>query len=126
MLGVVLWHDQKSDRALIWCEDQGDLAYFNGNDSSLAPEEATLGTGDLVRFDVKERANGRYVSNPTPVARSAFSSLSDMLRQALNLPENRGVTPVEGASRALAGGSGTRMAEIVPFPVPSLAMAASK
>lgn len=126
MLGVVLWHDQKSDRALIWCEDQGDLAYFNGIDSPFTSEEATLGTGDLVRFDVKERANVRYVSNPIPVTRAAFSSLSDMLRHALNLPENKGAGLVDAASRAPAGGSGTRMAEIVPFPVPSLAMAAFK
>ena len=29
MYGVILWSDQKAQRAVIWCEDHGKLAYFN-------------------------------------------------------------------------------------------------
>ena len=29
MLGVVLWSDVSDRKAVIWCEDQGDLAYVN-------------------------------------------------------------------------------------------------
>ena len=30
MLGVVLWSDSSENNAVIWCEDHGDLAYFDG------------------------------------------------------------------------------------------------
>ena len=31
MFGVVLWADPVDRKAVIWCEDHGDLAYFKGS-----------------------------------------------------------------------------------------------
>ncbi len=28
MYGVILWSDQEAQRAVIWCEDHGKLAYL--------------------------------------------------------------------------------------------------
>jgi hypothetical protein len=44
MLGVVLWCDAAARLALIWCEDQGDLAWYEPGGAEAAP----IGTGDLV------------------------------------------------------------------------------
>lgn len=32
MFGVVLWSNGVSGKAVIWCEDQGDLAFMNMRD----------------------------------------------------------------------------------------------
>lgn len=29
MYGVILWSDEITQKAVIWCEDHGRLAYFN-------------------------------------------------------------------------------------------------
>ncbi|MCP4820806.1 MAG: hypothetical protein GY883_16565 [Shimia sp.] len=125
MLGVVLWHDQKSNRALIWCEDQGDLAYFSGAEGTLGREFLTFGKGDLVRFDVKERCNRRYVSNPMPVDRSFYTELPDILRDISFENERRGPSVVGGGASG-ARHSGARGSNVVPFPLVGMAMSASK
>ena len=36
MYGVILWSDQTAQRAVIWCEDHGKLAYFNRQTDAIA------------------------------------------------------------------------------------------
>ncbi len=35
MMGVVLWSDQQVGKAVIWCEDQGKLAYVTGDQAEI-------------------------------------------------------------------------------------------
>ncbi|WP_306155684.1 hypothetical protein [Roseovarius sp. MMSF_3281] len=79
MYGVVLWSDHSRNRAVIWCEDHGDLAYFDGGLPAGGPG---LEPGDLVRFEVSEGKRMRIVSNPRVVASEQYPSLASDLRRA--------------------------------------------
>lgn len=52
MYGVILWSDPCVRKAVIWCEDQGSLAYYEAPDSVLRSDEMFFDTGDYVEFDV--------------------------------------------------------------------------
>lgn len=49
MYGVVLWSDDAENKAVFWCEDHGDLAFFHGTEDTAA---MAFDAGDLVEFDV--------------------------------------------------------------------------
>lgn len=58
MFGVVLWAQPDGSKAVIWCEDQGELAFWN-TDRTLSEQERgksvephALDTGDLIQFDL--------------------------------------------------------------------------
>ena len=76
MLGVVIWSDESSKKAVIWCEDHGDLAFYKEQD---ADEVIMLGAGDLVEFEVTMERQFRYVKNPQLVSDSYSSGLADAL-----------------------------------------------
>ena len=78
MLGVVLWSDTNNNKAVIWCEDHGDLAFFNGGSEQ---PDALLGldAGDLVQFELSEERHQRYAKNPRPVMHGAYAGLPDTL-----------------------------------------------
>ncbi len=84
MFGVVLWSDTIDNKAVIWCEDHGDLAYFSGK-SELASGRggevfATLDAGDLVHFELQEGAKMRHVRNPQLIEQGGHVALGEMLR----------------------------------------------
>jgi len=81
MLGVVLWSDNYDKKAVIWCEDQGDLAYFNGG-AGAPLEDADLDAGDLVSFELQQESHLRYAKNPQRVAQGAYDGLADRLKDA--------------------------------------------
>ncbi|KPA22910.1 hypothetical protein shim_12000 [Shimia sp. SK013] len=124
MLGVVLWHDTNSNRAVIWCEDHGDLAYFDGCEALRDCEIAQIGAGDLVRFDVSEGRNRRFARNPTPVGQGNFSDLPQVLREAETPPKKH--TPRRNRARsALALQSKPRDSNVVRlWPIAMTAAAA--
>jgi hypothetical protein len=96
MYGVVLWSDSRQNRAVIWCEDHGDLAYYEGN----APEGGQfpeLDPGDLVRFEVREGRRMRTVSNPHVVAGDQYPTLAGDLARAgarQAMPNPRGTAKI--------------------------------
>lgn len=49
MIGMVLWSDAAAGKAVIWCEDQGDLAFYTHRG---ACEDCELGVGDWVSFEL--------------------------------------------------------------------------
>ncbi len=103
MNGVVLWHDNKGDTAVIWCEDHADLAYFSAESEAdaLGSSALELAAGDLVMFDevqvgLQRRAvNLRRLAPGTPLAEHLLQAASGVesgevgraLRAALDLPE---------------------------------------
>lgn len=81
MHGVVLWSDQAQDRAVIWCEDHGDLAFYRGQGSD-AGAAAGLTAGDMIAFDLCEGGEMRLARKPRLVAQESHPTLSRALRQA--------------------------------------------
>lgn len=81
MYGVVLWSDSSAQKAVIWCEDQGELAFYTPSDRSVhnAP---SLDAGDLVRFDVTVQKNMRRASNPQLLQQSHSPNLQTSLRSS--------------------------------------------
>lgn len=97
MLGVVLWSDASVKKAVIWCEDQGDLAYVNEADAVLSSGDF-FDAGDLVQFDMDVHKSTRRASNPRLVIEKASAVLPDVLRME-----------VQAQDRARAA------AEVIPF-----------
>lgn len=84
MIGVVLWSDASDRKAVIWCEDQGDLAFLNSADDVLQ-SDAFFDAGDVVQFDVEVQASMRRVHNPRLVVEQAGACLPDALRHSAHM-----------------------------------------
>jgi len=101
MIGVVLWTDESANKAVIWCEDQGDLAFCR---QPVDDEAVPLDAGDLVQFDLAIDWHLRYAWNPRLVAGNYHPDLAERLAaQAVPAP------------RARKPGQPRKSAEIVPF-----------
>lgn len=81
MLGVVLWSDATDRKAVIWCEDQGDLAYVNAPEP-LFDDSAFFDAGDLVQFDMDVTQTTRYANNARLVIEKDRPTLVDALLEA--------------------------------------------
>lgn len=101
MFGVVLWSDGTDSKALIWCEDHGDLAYFNAGDDTDRVRPS-LDPGDIVQFEMTEEPQMRRAWNPRIVAEEQYPTLAHRLQNA---------KPSEGSAQAGRSAS----AIIVPF-----------
>ena len=105
MYGVVLWKDAEGTRAVIWCEDHGDLAFLATDDG--LHDGATLDAGDLIHFEVTWDGTTRRANNPRLVVSEAYPTL-----------------PMELATCSTAGPEtmGTSVANVhanvVTFPIP--------
>lgn len=66
MIGVVLWADACDHKAVIWCEDHGNLAYYSAPELT-AHEGESLDAGDLIAFDIREERDCRMARNPRRV-----------------------------------------------------------
>lgn len=107
MLGVVLWSDSTDKKAVIWCEDHGELAYFDGKGSSIF-EGASLDAGDLVQFEMQQENQRRLAHNMRRVQQGAYAGLTERLVEAA-APQKE---PVPQADRRSGGFSA---AKIIPF-----------
>lgn len=93
MIGVVLWTDCRQTEAVIWCEDQGELALYRNTD---APPRtgAPVDVGDLVSFDVETTRSMRLAHNPEVLQAGYHPELAKMLKtraasDAANRPRKR-------------------------------------
>ena len=85
MYGVILWSDQEAQRAVIWCEDHGKLAYFNPQTDAIAPVTAKkqpLEVGDLIKFNVRDWCSVRRASKVELIAAARFPDLAGGLAGA--------------------------------------------
>jgi len=83
MYGVVLWSDQKDRKAVIWCEDHGDLAYYSAREESVF-DGPPLDTGDFVQFQLSEGSEMRMAMAPRLVAQSQYHGLAESLKDGLS------------------------------------------
>lgn len=81
MYGVVLWCDHVDGKAVIWCDDHGDLAYFNSafDGRPLPAAQAAMQAGDLVQFDLLQDGTVRRALQPRLVANQHCAGLADGL-----------------------------------------------
>ncbi|EDQ04025.1 hypothetical protein DSM14862_01250 [Sulfitobacter indolifex] len=79
MIGVVLWSDNSAGKAVFWCEDQGDLAYYEVPAARVGGS-AEFDTGDLVQFNVSVHRKLRIADTPQLVQGRAGTHLPEALR----------------------------------------------
>ena len=109
MLGVVLWSDASDRKAVIWCEDQGDLAYVKPCDAVLRSDDF-FDAGDLVQFEMKVSHQTRVAHNTRLVIEKAGSELPDVLRDAAGIENADDTVQLQHAPKR-----GT--AQVLKFPV---------
>ncbi len=80
MIGVILWSDPAAEKAVIWCEDHGDLAFLSRAECKVLPD-AFFDVGDMVEFDVFAERNVRKVNRVSRLAQSFGRSLTGHLEQ---------------------------------------------
>lgn len=108
MFGVVLWSDTDDNKAVIWCEDHGNLAFYNGgNHPSL--DVFDFDAGDLVQFELTEEQHMRYARNPKRVSQSLYPSLAEDL-QSMTLEHSKDEAEPSGPAAATF-----KSADILPF-----------
>ncbi|GLT09855.1 hypothetical protein ACFQFQ_11340 [Sulfitobacter porphyrae] len=79
MLGVVLWSDPVDRKAVFWCEDQGDLAYYcAGPATDLC--DGFLEAGDMVTFTADIVGKLRKARDVALVQEQACTELPEKLR----------------------------------------------
>lgn len=88
MLGVVLWSDKKDRKAVFWCEDHLDLAFYDGCSESDTQTGFTstnfistsfFEAGDMVRFDVTLDGKMRKALNAYVVEPQSWIDVPDEL-----------------------------------------------
>jgi len=102
MIGVVLWSDAQDRKAVVWCEDQGDLAFLTDCGAQMQAG-GFFDVGDLLRFDLDVRQNHRHARN------------AQLIEEAVGISAVQEVHRVAAEKRRQASQS----AEIIPFRVNS-------
>lgn len=109
MFGVVLWSDEQENKAVIWCEDHGDLAFYR---KSECDDQVTLDAGDWVQFDMTMDRHLRFARNPRLVDDGVYRNLADALGAAA--PQLSASSPIVSPPPALAQAD-RNSATIIPF-----------
>ena len=84
VLGVVIWSKESRKKAVIWCEDQGALAYLAGKEN-LISREIWPETGDLVELDCTAEGGLRMARNVRLLSRGAGAALPHTLQAQVRL-----------------------------------------
>ncbi len=79
MYGVILWSDPDVRKAVIWCEDHGELAYYEAPDQVVGGDTMFFDPGDYVQFDLSIDDNLRRASNATTIQAGSFPSVAHTL-----------------------------------------------
>ena len=93
MLGVVLWSDEAKGKAVIWCEDQGKLAYLTGEQAELCTD-MELSAGDLVSFSLRMSSKLRFAENLSLVEEKGYQDLPGTLKGAAAAKPSKKSEPV--------------------------------
>ena len=88
MIGVVLWSDPIEGKAVFWCEDQGDLAYYEAPES-YSFDYAFFDAGDMVQFDVSSHRRQRLAHRARLVQERACTDLPDRLRKTAGTEQGK-------------------------------------
>ncbi|MEW2911635.1 hypothetical protein [Leisingera sp. JC11] len=100
MIGVILWSDAPLTKAVIWCDDQGDLAFFT---HKTGADFQDLHPGDWVEFDITLSGNIRIAENLAVLMEQGSPGLADRLCATAG---NRGEAEVKSPEP-----------KVIPFPL---------
>lgn len=102
MIGVVLWSDPDGKSAVFWCEDQGDLAYYERKDEILVSGSLFV-AGDMVQFDVRYDGKMRRADDPRLLQEQVCQSLPSRLRQTAQAQPAPAPEPAQpGSAKVIA------------------------
>lgn len=79
MLGIIIWSDPEAHKAVIWCEDHGDLAFANGTDCLVGLAEMP-GEGTLVHCVTEMRDTTRTCVRLVVLDHFAAPEIAEALR----------------------------------------------
>lgn len=98
MLGVVVWSNETRSKAVIWCEDQGALAYLEGVANLAATVAIWPSAGDLVELDCVLEGGLRLARNVRLVSPGVGAALPRALRaRAVRVVEPEPADPAVAA-----------------------------
>ncbi|WP_299876078.1 hypothetical protein [uncultured Sulfitobacter sp.] len=106
MIGVVLWSDPDGNSAVFWCEDQGDLAYFERTGDVFVGGSLFV-AGDMVQFDIRYDGKMRCAIEPRLLQEQVCQSLPSRLRQTAQAQPSQ--------TTGTTGQATGRSAKVVPF-----------
>lgn len=111
MYGVVLWSDRNDKKAVIWCEDHGDLAYYGGHTGGSVFDGPVLDAGDLVHFQLADACGAamRMAHNPELVSECHAPAIAHRLRSSTGAGDSTGKSPACAEAK--------RESKILPFPM---------
>lgn len=124
MIGIVLWSDSSKNRAVIWCEDHGDLAFYKPSASDCG----CLHRGDCVTFTLEHSGEMRQAKNlvvleeeshPALAACLAETGLTDAKAKQFGVrfdhfePLRKVCATQPAPARVPEGG---KMGQVIPFP----------
>ena len=101
MIGVVLWSDADGKSAVFWCEDQGDLAYYERKEEPSVSGRL-FAVGDMVAFGLTHEGRLRRAQDPQLLVSRVGQDLPSKLRQT--------------AQRRNTSEIATKSGEVVAFP----------
>jgi hypothetical protein len=108
MFGVVLWSDEQEQKAVIWCEDHGDLAFYrNADDTS----PCDLDAGDWVHFDMTMERSQRLAHNPKLIHEGVYPDLA----VALSAASENSTTHAQPARQDSSVSSRRESAQVIPI-----------
>lgn len=87
MLGVILWSDPETRKAVIWCEDHGQLAFYHPDPAQVRVAEE-LAVGDLVKFELRQDSNLRYAHNVILVSGKQYKDIAENLVSSTQSKKN--------------------------------------
>jgi len=90
MYGVILWSDPDVRKAVIWCEDHGELAYYEAPDQPFASESVFFDPGDYVQFELSIDNNLRRASNATTIQAGSFPNVAHTLETSVSTAGQHG------------------------------------
>lgn len=101
MLGVVLWSDPVNRKAVFWCEDQGDLAFYQaGHD--IVEGDRFLDVGDMVTFATETQGQLRKAHHVTVIQENACTGLPEKLRDTSPRRADTRIDTRAGGTRILS------------------------
>lgn len=80
MLGVVVWSNETKGKAVIWCEDQGALAYLEGVENLISGGDWPA-AGDLIELESVLDGGLRLARNVRLLSQGAGVALPQVLRE---------------------------------------------
>lgn len=79
MIGVIVWSSAAKSKAVIWCEDQGALAYLHGAGKLVQGHEWPE-AGDMVELETEVQNGLRHAFNVRIVTERRCRELPELLR----------------------------------------------